>query len=151
MVTWTAWRTNEHRRLRHRRVLHEVKEFTRLARLGIVEPRMSAGVLRSDPAALARLDGVVRRRILVDPVVPMKVWDASGRIVYSDEPRLIGSRYPFGADERNAPVAVSLARRRRDRFGLRLMRDLARDADGPLEVRTSPGRGARVTLEVPTG
>jgi two-component system NarL family sensor kinase len=31
--------------------------------------------------------------------VRVKVWDARGRIVYSDEPRLIGSTFPLGDDE----------------------------------------------------
>ena len=29
----------------------------------------------------------------------MKLWDRTGRIVYSDEPGLIGARYPLGAEE----------------------------------------------------
>jgi len=32
------------------------------------------------------------------------VWTSDGRIVYSDEPRLIGRRYPLGEDEREALV-----------------------------------------------
>jgi len=31
--------------------------------------------------------------------VRVKIWDARGRIVYSDEPRLIGARYELGSDE----------------------------------------------------
>jgi signal transduction histidine kinase len=34
-------------------------------------------------------------------------------------------------------------------FGLQLMRDLARDADGELSVGSAPGRGTRIRLEVP--
>jgi signal transduction histidine kinase len=33
--------------------------------------------------------------------VRVKLWDAAGRIVYSDEPRLIGSRFPLDAGKRN--------------------------------------------------
>ena len=32
----------------------------------------------------------------------VKIWSRDGRIVYSDEPRLIGARYRLGADEREA-------------------------------------------------
>ena len=32
----------------------------------------------------------------------MKMWTRDGHIVYSDEPRLIGARYPLGADELGA-------------------------------------------------
>jgi signal transduction histidine kinase len=34
-------------------------------------------------------------------------------------------------------------------FGLQLMRDLAQDADGEFSVRSAPGRGTRICLEVP--
>jgi signal transduction histidine kinase len=44
----------------------------------------------------------VRARVLRDPVVRVKIWDPTGRIVYSDEPRLIGTRYDLGEDERGS-------------------------------------------------
>ena len=45
-------------------------------------------------AALAALDRIVQERVLGERVVRVKLWTRDGRIVYSDEPRLIGSRYP---------------------------------------------------------
>src|SRR3954470_10263720 len=80
--------------------LRDAEDLTRLAGEGIVAPAVSPGVLAEDPPALARLDRVVRRSVLRDPVVRVKLWDASGRILYSDEPRLIGSRFMLGASER---------------------------------------------------
>lgn len=85
-----------------REALRQSKELTRLAGHGIAEPVLTPAVLRGDRVALARLDRAVRRRIIGGPVVRVKIWDASGRIIYSDEPRLIGSRYVLGADERAA-------------------------------------------------
>jgi two-component system, NarL family, sensor kinase len=79
--------------------IRNARENAELAARGVVEPVLSPGVLRGEPAALARLDRVVRRGILRTRIVRVKIWDASGRIVYSDEPRLIGSRYQSGADE----------------------------------------------------
>src|SRR3954471_3513397 len=73
--------------------LRDAEDLTRLAGEAIVAPAVSPGVLAEDPPALARLDRVVRRSVLRDPVVRVKLWDASGRILYSDEPRLIGSRF----------------------------------------------------------
>jgi signal transduction histidine kinase len=32
----------------------------------------------------------------------VKIWNAGGTIVYSDEPRLVGTTYPLGADEQQA-------------------------------------------------
>jgi signal transduction histidine kinase len=57
------------------------------------------GVLREDPAALARLDDLVQGQILDTSVVRVKVWSRDGTILYSDEPALIGRHFGLGADE----------------------------------------------------
>ena len=78
----------------------QAKDRTQLAGRGIAAPLITPGVLREDPAALARLDRVVRARILTGtPIVRVKIWDTAGRVVYSDVPGLIGKRYPLGPDE----------------------------------------------------
>src|SRR5205807_4225534 len=56
----------------------------------IAEPNLSDGLVTGDSAARGQLDAVVRQRILSDRVVRVKVWTPEGRIVYSDEVRLIG-------------------------------------------------------------
>jgi two-component system NarL family sensor kinase len=78
----------------------QAKDLTQLAGRGIAEPVITPAVLAGDPAALARLDRVVRQRILNRaPIVRVKVWDASGRVIYSDARPLIGKVFPLGADE----------------------------------------------------
>jgi two-component system NarL family sensor kinase len=77
----------------------DAKRVTRIVGQGIVEPYITDALLRGDPRAIARVDRVVRHRVLKDPVVRVKIWAADGTIVYSDEPRLIGSRYQLGPDE----------------------------------------------------
>jgi two-component system NarL family sensor kinase len=88
------------RQLGTREAIRDAKTVTRLAGEGIVEPNLTPGVLAGDPAALRRLDRIVRRRVRGDGIVRVKVWAADGRLVYSDEPRLIGKRFPLGAAER---------------------------------------------------
>jgi two-component system NarL family sensor kinase len=61
---------------------------------------LSDGVLRGDAEAVARLDDLVQAQVLGDGVVRVKVWTRDGRIVYSDEPALIGRRFALGAEER---------------------------------------------------
>ncbi|MEA2213231.1 MAG: two-component system, NarL family, sensor kinase [Solirubrobacteraceae bacterium] len=79
----------------------QAKELTLLAGRGIAEPLITPGALRGAPEALARIDRVVHRRILDrTPIVRVKIWDAHGRIVYSDAPQLVGSAFPLGASER---------------------------------------------------
>lgn len=68
----------------------------------VIAPNLSDGVLTGDAVAMARLDSVVRSRVLLNPVVRVKLWSSDGRIVYSDERRLIGSTYALGAHEQEA-------------------------------------------------
>ncbi|MDX6550515.1 MAG: two-component system, NarL family, sensor kinase, partial [Gaiellales bacterium] len=82
-----------------------VRDARRLATVtgrGIVEPALTTAVVRGDPRAIARLNGIIHRRVLAADVARIKIWNAEGKILYSDEPRLIGNRYPLGADELRA-------------------------------------------------
>ncbi len=84
----------------HAEALRDAKDQTQASSRWAVEPALTDGVLAGDPAALRAFDRVVRQRVLRDSeVVRVKIWDRSGRIVYSDEPRLIGDRYPFPPEE----------------------------------------------------
>jgi signal transduction histidine kinase len=78
----------------------DAKTLTTLAGRGIVEREITPAVRRGDPKALAALDRVVRRDVLTGGVTRVKIWDETGRIVYSDEHRLIGARYDLDPDER---------------------------------------------------
>jgi len=75
------------------------RELTRLAGRGVIAPYLTTGLLAGKPLALREVDAAVRKRLLFDPVIRVKIWTAHGRIVYSDEHRLIGSTYPLGDDE----------------------------------------------------
>ncbi len=80
--------------------VRDARQFAALAGQGIVEPVIDAAVLDGDPRAIDTVDRVVNERVLGERVVRVKLWDTTGRIVYSDEPRLIGSRYPLDASKR---------------------------------------------------
>ena len=75
---------------------------TMLAGRDVVAPALGPGVVSGDRAALARLDAVVRARVLDDTVVRVMLWTPTGVVVYSDEPRLIGARYELGDSARGA-------------------------------------------------
>src|SRR4051794_20543528 len=60
---------------------------------GVVEPRLDARVLAGDPVALRGFDDVVRRYVLSSSLVRVKLWDDTGKIIYSDRPELIGTRW----------------------------------------------------------
>ena len=69
---------------------------------GLVEPTLADGLLEGDPAAVQALDDIVTSDVLTSSLVRVKVWSEDGTILYSDEPRLTGSTYDLGEDDREA-------------------------------------------------
>lgn len=72
----------------------------------LISSQITDGVLRSSPAAVARLDDVVAASILpasvvrnTPPVVRVKLWSTDGTILYSDVRELIGRHYGLGEEE----------------------------------------------------
>lgn len=88
------------RRLGTDQAIEDALRVNAVTAFGIVEPNLGEDLVDMEPAALERIDGQVREHILAGSLVRVKIWDASGRIVYSDEPRLIGKTFALGDDER---------------------------------------------------
>jgi signal transduction histidine kinase len=65
---------------------------------GLIEPALEDGLLEGDPEARTRLDGIVRGRIIGETIVRLKLWSPAGRVVYSDEPQLIGQQFDLGPE-----------------------------------------------------
>ena len=82
--------------------MSDVRSVTGVVARTVVQPNLSPELLAGDPDALAQLDAIVRDRVLDDKVLRVKLWDTDGRIVYSDEPRLIGEVYTFDEERRSA-------------------------------------------------
>jgi two-component system NarL family sensor kinase len=60
---------------------------------------LSDGILRGDARAIAQLDDLVAGRLLSPSVVRVKVWSRDGRVLYSDEPAIVGKRFGLGEEE----------------------------------------------------
>jgi two-component system, NarL family, sensor kinase len=80
--------------------IREARLVTRVLAQGAIEPNLSDRLVHGDRDAIAAMDRIVRERVLKDPVARVKLWTERGRIVYSDEPRLIGSTYELEGDKR---------------------------------------------------
>ncbi len=61
---------------------------------------LSDGIVHGQPSAIRRLDDLVSGQVLGRSIVRVKLWTKDGRILYSDEPALIGKRYGLGEEER---------------------------------------------------
>jgi signal transduction histidine kinase len=76
------------------------ESIARVVAAGVVEPLLTAGVAAGEPDAVAALDDAVRRVRGSGPVVRVKIWTGGGRLLWSDEPRLIGQSFSLGPEER---------------------------------------------------
>lgn len=65
----------------------------------VIEPHVTAELVAGDPAAIAAFDASVHADVLRGSLVRVKLWNADGRILYSDQTELIGSVYPLGGEE----------------------------------------------------
>lgn len=77
----------------------DARATTSLLAKSVVEPALTRGLVRGHPASLDRFDRLALGRLVVGDVRRIKIWDEHGRIVYSDETRLIGKQFTLGADE----------------------------------------------------
>ena len=78
--------------------IRDARRLTRVLAVAAIEPALTDRLVRGDPRAVAQMDRLVRGRVIVPPVVRVKLWTRDGRIVYSDEHRLIGARYALSND-----------------------------------------------------
>jgi two-component system, NarL family, sensor kinase len=84
----------------HSEAERDAKRISAAVGEGIVEPALTPAMVDGKPAALRELDRIVRERVLGrDGIVRVKIWDPRSRIIYSDEPRLIGDRFELGPGE----------------------------------------------------
>jgi signal transduction histidine kinase len=96
-------------RIGRREAIRDAKNVAALAGRGIVQPYVTRGALDGDVAQptgkaeqLASLDRAVRDHVLTGGVVRVKIWSRDGRILYSDERRLVGTRYRLDDEETEA-------------------------------------------------
>ena len=82
-----------------REAIDDAVATTELLAHSVAEPALPPGLVDGDIGAVDRLDRAVLQRLLVDDVVRIKIWDASGRILYSDKTQLIGADYGLGEEE----------------------------------------------------
>ncbi|MET3806734.1 signal transduction histidine kinase [Nakamurella sp. UYEF19] len=89
------------RRLAEAEAVNDAAKTANLLAEAVVQPVLTEGLLTGDATALAAVDRVVRQQVLGTSIARVKLWNPEGRILYSDEPLLIGRTFPLGADERD--------------------------------------------------
>ena len=90
------------RRVGEREAITDARSSAVIRAQSLVQPAVTDGLLSGSTAAIARLDRVVRRDVIDRSLVRVKVWNRQGKILYSDQRRLIGDSYALAADERRS-------------------------------------------------
>jgi two-component system, NarL family, sensor kinase len=110
------------RRIAEQQAVHDVTETANLIADSAVAPVLTNSML-TDPAEARRvLDPVIRRAKRTASLVRVKIWRPDGTVLYSDEPRLIGARFPLEESARSslvdkrAEAGISDLDRRENRF-----------------------------------
>ncbi len=89
------------RRLAEAEAVNDAAKTANLLADAVVQPAVSEALLTGDASAVAAMDQVVREHVLDRSIVRVKIWSPTGRILYSDEPALIGQSFPLGAEEQD--------------------------------------------------
>jgi two-component system NarL family sensor kinase len=87
------------RRLAEAEAVNDAAKTADLLADSVVQPALADGLLTGDAAAFASMDSAIREHVLGHSIVRVKIWDSNGRIVYSDEPALVGQTFPLGDEE----------------------------------------------------
>jgi two-component system NarL family sensor kinase len=82
-----------------------VEDATTLAKLAgtaVLAPHVNQELVDGDPKQIAAVNELVRTKLRSGGIVRIKLWDSSGRVVYSDRNSLIGKQFDLPNDEREA-------------------------------------------------
>jgi signal transduction histidine kinase len=86
-------------RIGERAAVRMARESAALITRGIVQPVLTEGALAGPGPARDALDQIIHTRVLDRTIVRVKVWAPDGTILYSDDARLIGAKFPLEEDE----------------------------------------------------
>ena len=87
------------RQLAEREAVNDAAHLTGLLADAVVQPALTDGLMAGDPAAVPAFDAVIRERVLGQGIVRVKLWSPEGRILYADEPALIGQTFALSEEQ----------------------------------------------------
>lgn len=90
------------RTLAEREAVNDAANTAGVLATAVVEPALTDALLDGEPDAAAAFDGVVRDHVLRADIVRVKLWRPDGRVLYADEPALVGQTFPLDGDRKAA-------------------------------------------------
>lgn len=89
-------------RLAEREAVNDAANTADVLADAVISPALTNALVEGEAAALAEFDTLVRERVLGSTIIRVKLWAPDGRVVYADEPRLIGRTFALSEAERAA-------------------------------------------------
>jgi signal transduction histidine kinase len=89
-------------RLAEREAVNDAATIADVLADAVVTPSLTDALADGDPAAVAAMDAVARERVLGPRIVRVKLWSPEGKVLYADEPQLVGRTFALSADQRAA-------------------------------------------------
>lgn len=86
------------RNLAERQAVHDAANTADLLAEAVVQPALENSIVDRDPVAMAALQSALSDYLESSSMVRIKVWAKDGTVLYSDEPRLIGQKYPLDSE-----------------------------------------------------
>jgi two-component system NarL family sensor kinase len=78
------------RQTAERQAVHDAAQMTDLLAQSAVQPAVTDAMLTDEALAIRVLGPIVKEQVKIGSVARVKIWTPSGRILFSDEKRLIG-------------------------------------------------------------
>ncbi|MBI4934387.1 MAG: sensor histidine kinase [Actinobacteria bacterium] len=79
--------------------IDDARRISFVAATLVQEQGLEDGLLTGDPVAIAAVDDVVRTYVIRGYLVRVKLHSVDGEVLYSNDSRLIGQRFPMGDEE----------------------------------------------------
>lgn len=86
------------RRAAEQEAVADARATTEVLARSVAEPEIPYALAYGSPLAAAKFDPVAKDRLLVPHVVRLKIWNADGVVVYSDQSELVGRQFELGED-----------------------------------------------------
>jgi signal transduction histidine kinase len=87
------------RRVGQREAISDARTTALILAQGLVEPVVTDGLVVRDPAAVAQVGKVVEESVIDGSLVRVKIWTATGLVVYSNDHAIEGRQYELDAGD----------------------------------------------------
>jgi len=88
--------------LAEREAVNDAANVTDVLADAVIRPALTDALADGEPAAVEEFDRIIRDQVLGDDIVRVKIWNPQGRVLYADEPQLIGRTFALDDAQREA-------------------------------------------------